>query len=437
MNIRARQDTLAVGAGLSANLDAVLAAEQVCERAAAGLGAIGAGVDTDLAVVFFSSHHVDQAEQIASVIRAELRPRCLLGVSAEAVVGGRTELEKAAGVSLLAARLPGVELVPFTAESLPDSGDTSPEGVGKLGAAIGAGEDLRGVFMFVDPFSAPLVNLLPALNRARGHGDAARRAPILGGMASGANSAGGNALLVNGRVLRGGLVGVGIKGRVRIDPVVSHGCRGFGPVMVVTKARKNLILELGGRPALMAVQEAVNALPKSDQALLKRGLFMGRVIDERRERRGNPERFGRDDYLIRNIVGADQESGGIATADFFRAGQTVRLHVRDARTADDDLAMLLDAQRLHEPPAGVMLITCNGRGARLFGRPNHDADAISRAFAPEESAEDRAKAGEAIEPGPGSVPLAGFFAGGEIGPVGEESFLHGHTACLAMFREER
>lgn len=428
---------MAVGAGLSANLDAVLAAEQVCERAASGLGAIGAGIDTDLAVVFFSSHHVDQAEQIASVIRAELRPRCLLGVSAEAVVGGRTELEKAAGVSLLAARLPGVELVPFTGESLPDAADTSPEGVGKLASAIGAGDDLRGVFAFVDPFSTPLVNLLPAMNRARGHGESAFRAPIIGGMASGATSAGGNALIVNGRVLRGGLVGVGIKGPVRIDPVVSHGCRGFGPVMVVTKARKNLIQELGGRPAILAVQEAVNALPKEDQGLLRRGLFLGRVIDERRERRGNPERFGRDDYLIRNIVGADKESGAIAMADFFKAGQTVRLHLRDAKTADDDLAMLLDAQRLHEPPAGVMLVTCNGRGARLFGKPNHDADAIWRAFAPEASAEDRAKAGEAIEPGPGSVPLAGFFAGGEIGPVGEESFLHGHTACLAMFREER
>src|SRR5690349_14071011 len=128
MSIRARQDTLTLGAGLSANLDAVLASEQVCERAAAGLGGAGAGIDTDLAIVFCSSHHVDQAEQIASVVRAELRPRCLLGVSAEAVVGGRTELEKAAGISLLAARLPGVELVPFTAESLPDASDTSPEG---------------------------------------------------------------------------------------------------------------------------------------------------------------------------------------------------------------------------------------------------------------------------------------------------------------------
>jgi small ligand-binding sensory domain FIST len=437
MGVRARQDTLAVGAGLSANLDAVLAAEQVCERAASGLGAVGAGIDTDLAIVFFSSHHVDQAEQIASVVRAELRPRCLLGVSAESVIGGRMEMEKAPGLSILAARLPGVELVPFTADSLPDAADASPENVERMGAAIGAGEDLRGIFMFVDPFSAPLVNLLPALNRARGAGEAARRAPILGGMASGATSAGGNALLVNGRVLRGGLVGVGIKGPVRIDPVVSHGCRGFGPVMVVTKARKNLLLELGGRPALQAVQEAVNDLPKAEQALLKRGLFIGRVIDEQRERRGSKDRFGRDDYLIRNLVGADQESGAVATADFFRAGQTVRLHVRDAKTADDDLAMLLDAQRLHAPPAGIMLITCNGRGSRLFGKPNHDAEAIARAFAPEASAEERAKGGEAIETGPGTVPLAGFFAGGEIGPVGDESFLHGHTACMAMFREER
>ena len=99
--------------------------------------------------------------------------------------------------------------------------------------------------------------------------------------------------------------------------------------------------------------------------------------------------------------------------------------------------MLLDAQQLHEPPAGVLVITCNGRGTRLFDRPDHDAGAVARAFRHAAGGESIAKVGqEIVSDGPtaGQPPVAGFFAAGEIGPVGDESFVHGHTACLALFR---
>ena len=141
----------------------------------------------------------------------------------------------------------------------------------------------------------------------------------------------------------------------------------------------------------------------------------------------------------------DQESGSIAVADMLRVGQTVRFHMRDAATADEDLGLLLDMQKLYEPPAGVLLFTCNGRGTRLFEAPHHDAAAIVRAFAPGLAAEEKAKGGKPLGPGKGvewaagngaaSVPLAGFFAAGEIGPIGDEVFLHGHTASVALFRD--
>jgi small ligand-binding sensory domain FIST len=35
----------------------------------------------------------------------------------------------------------------------------------------------------------------------------------------------------------------------------------------------------------------------------------------------------------------------------------------------------------------------------------------------------------------GPIPLAGFFAQGEIGPVGGRNFLHGYTASMALFAE--
>lgn len=99
--------------------------------------------------------------------------------------------------------------------------------------------------------------------------------------------------------------------------------------------------------------------------------------------------------------------------------------------------MVLDAQQLREPPLGGVLITCTGRGSRLFDRPHHDASAVIRAFAPGNAGETAAKIGEEIDPARPMLPLAGFFAAGEIGPVGDQSYLHGQSAVLALFRSEK
>ncbi len=62
---------------------------------------------------------------------------------------------------------------------------------------------------------------------------------------------------------------------------------------------------------------------------------------------------------------------------------------------------------------GALLFTCNGRGTRLFSCPDHDATCVQDEL--------------------GDIPTAGFFAQGEIGPVGGQNFLHGFTASVALF----
>jgi len=420
--------------GLSALPDPRAAAEHVCEQVGASLGRAG----TDLAMLFISTPHVPFAEAIAGVVRRRVRARCLIGCSAESVLAGQVELERAPGVSLLAGRLPGTVFTTFTHAQFPalnDPGDAAE----KVGQVIGAGPDLRGAFLLVDPFSVPLVKLVPAMSRAVRHAtpladdhDTSASPVLVGGLASAAKAPGGNRLILNDSVLTGGAVGVTLRGGARVEAVVSQGCRPFGPALVITKARGNIIFELGGRPALEAAHEAVGELSEADRMKIGAGLFIGRVINEYKPR------FGRSDFLIRNVMGVDKNRGAMAVGDLMRVGQTVRLHLRDATTADEDLALLLDAQKLRERPAGALLITCSGRGARLFGRPNHDAAAVARAFGVAESGQERAKSGRVIQaPAVDSPPLAlaGFFAAGEIGPVAGESHLHGHTACLAMFRD--
>jgi len=119
---------------------------------------------------------------------------------------------------------------------------------------------------------------------------------------------------------------------------------------------------------------------------------------------------------VRNVMGFDQRAGAIVAGEMCRVGQTIQFHVRDAATAAEDLQLLLDGQALHQnPPVAAFLFSCNGRGERLFGRPNHDLDII------------RERLGE-------NLPIAGFFCAGEFGPIGDRSFLHGHTASLAVLR---
>jgi small ligand-binding sensory domain FIST len=329
--------------------------------------------------------------------------------------------------------MPGVTVTPFIFEELPvlpKEGDVPPETIDELSRGIGAGEDLRMTLLMVDPFSVPLVRMLPALNRARIN----MKAPIFGGMASASNSAGGNALILNDRTFQSGAVGLSLRGNVHVDTVVSQGCRPFGPNMVVTKAKGNMIFELAGRSAIEVVQETVASLGDNYSQMLAGGLFIGRVIDEYKGR------FGRNDFLIRNVVGVDPARGAIAVADRVRVGQTIRLHCRDAVTAQEDLSLLLDAQKLYDKPKGALMVTCNGRGRRMFGEThtpdNHDAMAVARAFSQVQGGEVLSKPGKPFEPRVESpIPLAGFFANGEIGPVGDESFVHGHTACLALFRD--
>jgi small ligand-binding sensory domain FIST len=151
----------------------------------------------------------------------------------------------------------------------------------------------------------------------------------------------------------------------------------------------------------------VNLRPEEEK-LARQSLFMGRVIDEYRDR------FTRGDFLIQNIIGADQQSGALAIAGPAKVGATVQFHVRDAKSADEDLrAMLLPFAAMDI--RGGMLFGCNGRGTNMWDKPDHDVGVLREVL--------------------GDVPTAGFFCGGEFGPVGGRNFLHGFTASIALFRE--
>lgn len=364
---------------------------------------IGAG--PDLVVIFASYQHRAALPEAAATFRSTLRPRTLLGVTAEAVLGVDQELDGVSGLSAIALRLPGASLHPFSYEAQRHAGLLrDPDAMRRH---LGVDDSTRAILLLADPFSTPISRLLPAISGCRG-ADGAGMVPVAGGMASGASQAGNNMLVLDGATLKAGAVGAAIGGAVQIDIVVSQGCRPIGRPLVVTRCKGNVILELGARPATEALHEQVEGLGEADRALASAGVLIGTVIDEYKAR------FGRGDFLVRSILGLDQQKGAIAVGDTPRVGQTVQFHVRDADAADEDLRVLLGkVLKEGSAPQGALLFSCNGRGTRMFPRPHHDAGVVQQLAGP--------------------VPLAGFFAQGEIGPISGKNHLHGFTASLALF----
>ncbi|MBL8053497.1 MAG: FIST C-terminal domain-containing protein, partial [Nitrospira sp.] len=358
-----------------------------------------AGTPIDLACVFFSAHHAEGLDRLVTVLTGTLRPKLLLGCSGEGVIAGAEELETMPAITVWAAVLPDVELHPVHSSFSPTQDQFHLTGWPDPGI-----DD--GTFLLVaDPFTTPIQDILGILD------DRYPGAMAIGGLAGGGQEVGMNRLVLNDQVFDGGLVGVRISGAIDIRPVISQGCRMIGERFVVTKAERNLIHELGGEPALDRLQEAFDSLPEGAKQKANRALHLGIVIDEQRNR------FERGDFLIRNLLGADRTTGAVAIGEMVQEGQTVQFQLRDAASASDEFNSLLEADhaRHRHPPLGALMFSCCGRGQGLFGTPNHDAGtALARL---------------------GSIPLAGFFAQGEIGPVGGRNFLHGYTASLALFAE--
>ena len=375
--------TVQCAAGLSRHSDPERAVDEVCAQA----GMLGA----DLALVFFSGALRAEAPRLVAALQQRIGPRHLVGCSAQGAIANSSEVEAGSSLALWCATLPGTEIESFHAHAVEDEAGVQFEGL--------PGDSRAGdcFLLFPDPFSIPLDALLGALPA---------EAPLLGGVASAAAAPGQNRLVRGAQVYSVGCVGVRLRG-ADLRPVVSQGCRPIGRPFVVPRANDDLLFTLAGRPAFEQLQEVLSELPEKDRQLARRGLQIGRALDEYKDQ------HSRGDFLIRSVLGVDPKSGALAVADRFRVGQTVQFQVRDGNSAREDLERILRRVAAGDRAKGALLFACNGRGSNMYGAPDGDVGAVEAVL--------------------GRVPLAGFFAGGEIGPVGGANHLHGFTASLAVF----
>jgi small ligand-binding sensory domain FIST len=364
-------------------------------------GGLRAGPVT-LGLVFLTPAWFPYADQVLEILRVHARIPLLAGCSGASLVAGCRELENDQGLVLGLFHLPGAKL---TAAYVTQTQVEEANGPGywHLETDVGA-EQTNGWLTFADPFHLDGESWLADWNEAY------PGVPTVGGLASGDCSEPRTQVYLNGEVFEEGVVAVSIGGAVRVAGIVSQGCTPIGDAWTITKADGNLIQEIGSRPAYKVLVETFNALPEEQQKRAQGNLFVGLVINEYKEE------FHRGDFLIRNVLGGDPKSGILAVGARPRTGQSLQFQCRDAAAAAEDMDALLSEARQRfggQPIYGGCLCCCNGRGLRLFGAPDHDAALAQKYFGP--------------------LGLSGFFCNGEIGPVGNRNFLHGHTASLALF----
>lgn len=377
------------GDGLSLGPDLVAAAEAAVTQALAPLR----GQRPDLLCVFVCGADPTVVEAAGTCAMEVGGAHTTIGCSAGGVIGAGRGVESVPAVSAFAACMPGVKCTPLHLELM-----RTPDGPSITGMPDRRDDDAVAVLL-ADQFTFPATQFLQRSNAEP------TVLPLVGGVASGPR---GSRLFLDGESLPAGAVGVVLSGPVAAHTVVSQGCRPFGPPMIVTKAEGNVLLELAGIPALAKLEQIVVALSPEDRQAVARGLHIGVAMDE------YAEEHERGDFLIRGVVGADRQHGAIGIGDIVEVGRTVRFQVRDASTADEDLAELFSRFRVDGPPVGgALLFSCNGRGRTMFPSADHDV--------------------LAVRTGLDTTGVAGFFAAGEIGPVGGRNHLHGFTASILVF----
>jgi len=348
-----------------------------------------------LALAFLSAGYTPHLAEFQEVVAVHGHAAMLCGCTGSGLIGTAREAEMTEGFSLLFLHLPEarVRAVPLTQTEV-ETSEGEAFWRDKAGPAPATWLTLANPFRFdADTWLREWNSAFPGT-------------PVLGGLAGGPQGEEDVTVFGPAIVDTSDALAIALDG-VRIETVVSQGCRPIGEPLPITRADEHLLFELGSRPAYQVLEQAFNTLGDADKQRARGNLFAGLAVDEYKEQ------FGRGDFLVRNILGADPATGAVVVGAMPRTGQTMQYQLRDAASADEELkGLLAPLTARQEKPTASLLFCCNGRGKNLFGAPDHDAKALVNAL--------------------GAAPSAGFFCNGEIGPVGGSNFLHGYTASIGL-----
>lgn len=376
------------------------AIERAAESVFLGLGR----QEPDLVIAFVGAEHAAHFDTFAQLLQREFEGAFLFGCCAGAVIGGGREIEDRPALSLTGALLPGVKLKGTHLDAAQVPPVFAEPRVWEDTLRMTANQQ-PAFLVLADPFSFEAETFVKGLDRVY------PLAPKIGGLASGARQVGGTALYLGNQVYHSGCITLALTGNIEVDTVVAQGCRPIGDPMFVTLSHENLVRELDGRSPREVLADAFERLPPAEREIFGQSLFIGLAM------RPDASQYVPGDFLIRNILGMDPQSGALWVNAHIPTNSVVQLHLRDAATSAYDLERTLTSYRASRPmpPAGALLFSCNGRGMNLYGQADHDSNAFRRLVA--------------------DVPVGGFFCSGEIGPINNSTYVHGYTSAFAVFRE--
>jgi small ligand-binding sensory domain FIST len=382
---------LLAGSGLGVGDDWRVALDQALDAA---LGPL-AGHAPDLLLLFAGAAYRARFSDLLARAAERTGAMHIAGCSASGVIADARELEDAPGIAAMAVRLPAGSLLSVQ-RVLPADLERVVDWTERLGLASAS---CNGLILIADPFTTDVMTMLAALERDY------PGAPIIGGLATGAPGLRGTSIFRGTCSASEGAVVIGLGGAATIRPVVSQGCEPLGQPWTITDADRNMVKAIGHQPAYQVLTDTIQGLDAGHRQRVNNNLLIGLAMDE------YLDEFRRGDFLIRNLIGVDPKSGAIGVAGEPRIGQTIQFQIRDARAADEELRHLLQAAAATSSGA-ALLFACNGRGVGLFGEADHDARTVRELLGP--------------------LPVAGLFCNGEIGRVGDTTYIHGFTASLAL-----
>jgi len=366
--------------------------------AAVELRAIAEGTSL-LAFAFVSPDYLAHAEEFSEIVRVDGHVIDLVGVTGIGLTAEGKEDEGEAGFSLVALNGPSAEfrVHTFNQEMVEES--TGPDfwKTQCPGGAPSAWISLGNPFVFdAEQWLTEWNGAWPGV-------------PTVGGLAGGSGDGENVGVFYNGRVVEA--LAVAVKG-MKVIPVVSQGCRPIGEPLTVTKADSNVVYSLGACPAYEALETAFEALTDGEKSTAKGNLFAGLAGTE------YVDEFKPGDFLIRNILGADPNSGAVVIGGIPRVGQTLQYQLRDKSSADTEWRSVLRhaAMESGRTPRASLLFSCSGRGSHLFESKGHEARLLEELL--------------------GEHASAGFFCNGEIGPLGDRNYIHAYSTVCALFFDD-
>ncbi len=360
--------------------------EEAVIAAARDLRARSGGAD--LLVAFASADYRPHLADFVEILQVEGHARRVIGCSSDSLISTGQEDENATGFTALALQVPGMKVCSWVIDETFQVPRDRPDGGAWL--ILGHPARLNARFLLED-----LNTLYPGT-------------PVFGGMASGGWDAESIFHFHDGTdATEAAGIAVHLSG-VKVTGIVSQGCQPVGEPYTITRVEEDVVYSVGGRPAYEVLSETFDKLPDKDKPAAQAGNLMAGIAASE-----YIHDYQRGDFLVRNILGGDPASGAIKIGAHPRVGQTLQFQLRESGAADEDLRQRCAEKLLQDGvPVAALLFICGGRGQRLFGVGNHDAGLIAETF--------------------GAVPLSGFFANGEFGPVAGHNFLHGYTASAAL-----